>query len=130
MGKILLFLVALAVGFVAAVALASELGGELVSLTTNDASGGQRSTSLWVVDSDGFAYLRSGNQDSGWYERVVADPNVEVERDGRSRRYTAQPAADRTHEIDALMAEKYGWADTLISPIRRDPIAIRLMPAD
>src|SRR5687767_11123720 len=110
MGKILLFLIALGVGFVALVAVASEMGGEVVAVTTHDADGGERTTSLWVVDDGSFAYLRSGNQDSGWYERLVADPNVEVERDGRRGRYTAQPAADRTSEIDALMAEKYGWA--------------------
>jgi F420H(2)-dependent quinone reductase len=129
-GKILLFVVLIVVGFVAAIPIASELGGEVVSLKTNDAQGAQRTTSLWVVDSDGYAYLRSGNQDSGWYERLVADPSVEVERDGTSGRYTAEPAWDRTAEVDALMAEKYGWADTLIRPVRRNPIAIRLVPAE
>ena len=130
MGKILLFLVAVVVGFFVLVGAASEMGGEVVTLTTNDAQGAERTTSLWVVDHGGFEYLRAGNPESSWYERLVADPKVSVERGGEVRRYTAEPAPDRTPDVNALMAEKYGWADRLVGLIRGDSVAVRLMPVD
>jgi hypothetical protein len=130
MGKVIVFLVALAVGFFVLMGVASEMGGEVVKVTTNDAQGAQRTTSLWVVDDGGVPYLRSGNSDNDWYQRLVADPNVEVERDGVVARYVAQPTPERTEQINALMAEKYGWADAVIGIIRRDSVAVRLAPTD
>jgi hypothetical protein len=130
MGKVIAFLVALVVGFFVLMGVASEMGGEVVKLTTNDAQGAQRTTSLWVVDDGGVPYLRAGNSESGWYERLVADPNIEVERDGVVTRYLAQPSPDRTERINALMAEKYGWADAVIGIVRGDSVAVRLAPVD
>jgi hypothetical protein len=130
MGKVIAFLIALAVGFFVLLGVASEMGGEVVKVTTNDAQGAQRTTSLWVVDDGGVPYLRSGNSENDWYQRLVADPNVEVERDGVVTHYVAQPTPERTEQINALMAEKYGWADTVIGIIRGDSVAVRLAPAD
>lgn len=131
MGKILLALVALVVAFVLTIALASELGGELVTLYTREESGAERSTSLWVVDREGFQYLRAGDGGSGWLERLRREPEVRVERAGKAERYQAVPTPELTPEIDALMAEKYGLADRVIAVIR-DPsksMAVRLVPA-
>lgn len=131
MGKILLLLVALAVGFVLTIFLASEFGGEVVVLHTRDERGAERSTSLWVVDRQGFQYLRAGNGASAWLERLRQNPEVDVERAGESARYQAVPAPELTPEIDAMMAEKYGVADRIVSLIR-DPsksMAVRLVPA-
>ena len=130
MGKFIVFLVALAAGFFVLMGVASEMGGEVVEVTTTDAQGAQRTTSLWVVDDGGVPYLRSGNSENDWYQRLVADPNVEVERDGVVTRYVAQPTPERTEQINALMAEKYGWADALIGVIRGDSVAVRLAPTD
>ena len=41
------------IGFFVLVGAASEMGGEVVTLTTNDAQGAERTTSLWVVDHGG-----------------------------------------------------------------------------
>jgi len=131
MTKFLLFLVALALAFVLTIALASELGGEVVTLYTQDESGAERSTSLWVVDREGFQYLRAGDGSSAWLERLRRAPTVRVERGGASELYQAVPAPELTAEIDAMMAEKYGIADRVISVIR-DPansMAVRLVPA-
>lgn len=131
MGKFLLLLGLLVVGFVATIALASELGGEVVTLTTEDADGAERSTSLWVVDHGGSPYLRAGDKESSWYQRLVAQPRVRVERGGTEQVYTAEPAPDLTPAIDQMMAEKYGWADRLVGLIRRseNSMAVRLAPA-
>lgn len=131
MGKILLALLALAVAFVLTIALASEYGGEVVKLYTRDESGAERSTSLWVVDHEGFQYLRAGDGGSSWLERLRREPEVRVERAGKAERYQAVPTPELTPTIDALMADKYGLADRVIAVIR-DPsksMAVRLVPA-
>jgi hypothetical protein len=111
---------------------ASELGGEVVTLDTVDASGAHRATHLWVVDDAGFAWLRSGAPGSEWLARIDANPDVEVERGGVLQRVRAVPVrqANVRDRIHALMREKYGWADRLISGVR-DParsVAVRLEP--
>lgn len=130
-GKLLLLLLVLAVGFVVTLAAASELGGEVVTLYTRDEGGGETGTSLWVVDHAGFQYLRAGDRTAGWFERLRREPQVRVERDGKAASYQALPSPDMTRSIDELMAEKYGLADRIIGVIR-DPsssMAVRLVPA-
>jgi hypothetical protein len=131
MARILLALVALAVAFVMAIAAASEFGGEGVTLYTKDAGGVEKSTSLWVVDYGGSQYLRAGNRDSAWVERLRRNPEVRLERGGRTATYQAVPAPDLTPKIDELMAGKYGLADSFVGLIR-DPsksLAVRLAPS-
>jgi hypothetical protein len=111
---------------------ASELGGEVVTLDTVDASGAHHATHLWVVDDAGFAWLRSGAPGAAWLARIDASPDVEVERGGVRQRVHAVPVreADARERVHALMREKYGWADRLISGVR-DPgrsVPVRLEP--
>jgi hypothetical protein len=131
LGKILLVLLALVVAFVVTIAAASEFGGEVVTLYTRDSSGNEVGTSLWVVDTGGFQYLRAGDRSAGWFERLRREPAVRVERGGKAASYQALPTPDMTRTIDQLMAEKYGLADRVVSIIR-DPessMAVRLVPA-
>jgi hypothetical protein len=44
--------------------------GEVVVITTRDLHGGEHHTSVWIVDSDGHQWLRSGSATSGWYTRL------------------------------------------------------------
>jgi hypothetical protein len=120
--------------FVGTIYLASELGPEIVTLRTTDAHGGTVETRLWVVEHDGASWLRAGVDGSGWLARLEAHPEVEVERGGRWTGMRAIPVRgdpatrDRIH---ALMAEKYGLSDRLISSIRDGDgsIPVRLEPA-
>jgi hypothetical protein len=131
LGKLLLLLLTLVLGFVVTIAAASEFGGEVVTLYTRDASGSETGTSLWIVDHEGFQYLRAGDRTAGWFERVRREPQVRVERNGKAASYQALPSPDLTRKIDELMAEKYGLADRIVSVIR-DPessMAVRLVPA-
>ncbi len=124
-------LVVLVAEFFGLVLVASELGGEVITLHTQTASGEKR-THLWVVDDAGVAWLRAGMSGSGWLARIERNPIVLVERGGRLVRYRAvlvrQPQVrDRIH---ALMREKYGMADRLVS-VLRDPaqsVPVRLEP--
>ena len=119
-----------AIAFGGLIFAASELGGEGVTLHTVDGSGGEHTTSLWVVELDGAQYLRGGDGASGWVQRLRENPEVRVERGGEVAPYRAVIEPGRVREIDALMAEKYGAADAIIDVIR-DPaqsVAVRLEP--
>ena len=133
--------VAIAVGVVVGLALAVGIGqlaasesGEVLVLETLDAEGQPHETRIWVVDDAGALWVRGG-LDAGWVGRLQANPEVRAERSGQQALFLAvpdpQPAArDR---VNALMNEKYGFADRFIAvtlgdaeregalPIRLDP---------
>ena len=93
--------------------IASE-SGEVVILTTTDASGEPQTTRLWVVERDGQQWLRAGVPQSGWFVRLQADNLIKLERDGITRSYVAVPDLSLQAEINDLMSQKYGWADSYI----------------
>lgn len=129
-GKIIRWVLVLVVAFVALVGIASHFGGELVTLQTAGEMGVTTDTTLWVVDDAGAVWVRAGNPNAGWLARIEARPEVKLERDGQWRDYRATPVPGGAERINALMAEKYGWAESVISlihdentvvPVRLDP---------
>ena len=58
--------------------IASE-SGEVVVLSVATADGPQE-TRLWVVDLEGYQYVRAGHTGAGWYAAAVAAPTVRVAR--------------------------------------------------
>jgi len=125
--------VALLAAAVATVMLASEYGGEVVTVTTFDAQGTPHDTRLWIVDLRGIPYLRGG-PDSGWVQRLDSFAELDLERGGKTVRYQALPALsdDQMQRVEAAMASEYGLADRLIGLLRGDtpPVAFRLTPLD
>jgi len=113
--------------------IAASETGEVVVLHTTSA-GEQFSTRLWVVDHDGAEWLRSGGGSaSGWYGRLLAEPQVELERGSVRRRYLATAEPAMAGPINELMQAKYGWRDDVVAVLagsRDDAVAIRLTPAD
>jgi hypothetical protein len=109
--------------------VASETG-EVVVLGTVDAAGAPQETRLWIVDYEGAQYLRAGSAKAQWYARLVAQPRIEVERNGSRATYVATPAPAETKTVNELMAAKYGWADAYIGMMfsRDNAMAIRLTP--
>ncbi len=134
LGKGLLVVIVVIVTLAAGMYALSEYGGEVVILHTTTDEGKEKSTHLWVVDDSGFAWLRAGQPESRWYQRLRARPKVEVVRAGETRAYRANvvstPAAREL--INRLMAEKYGFAETIISMIHDEDevVPIRLEPLD
>ena len=108
----------------------SEIAGEVVVLRTTDAEGEVHETRLWITRIDGADYLRAGNPQSGWLERLRASPEVEVVRVNTATRYRAQPVQEMSAAVDARLAEEYGWGDRLIGLIRPEgqSVAVRLDP--
>jgi hypothetical protein len=111
--------------------VASE-SGEVVVLHTRDAQGVSHETRLWVVDHDGAQWLRAGNASVGWYARLAANPEVEIERRHDTLAYRAQPEPELRDTINERMQEKYGWADSYVCFFfpREHKIPVRLVPAE
>ena len=68
--KILLMVVLAPFIYFGLIMLASE-SGEVVVLESQDDQGEVQSTRLWVVDHDGSMWLRAGDDQSGWYQRLM-----------------------------------------------------------
>ena len=90
-----------------------------------------KKTRLWIVDAAGYQYLRA-SADAGWYQRLVANPRISVERDGQRRAYVAVPDPGETLALNQLMNSKYTWEDGIISYMtdRTQSIAVELRPLD
>jgi hypothetical protein len=111
--------------------VASEMGGEIVTLRTTDAAGAVHETRIWVVDADSHAWLRAGDPKSGWLSRLGERSQVEVERGGQRAPFTAVPQPSERDRINALFLAKYGIADRYIGALfgRDDATPIRLDPS-
>lgn len=110
--------------------IASETG-EVVVLHTSGTDG-EAHTRLWVVDHGGRTWLRSGGgPGASWYARLLEQPRVALTRDGERRAYLARTVPGMGDDINALMAEKYGWRDDFIGLLlggRDQAVAIELVP--
>lgn len=104
---------------------------EVVELHTIDEAGESVTTRLWVVDDEGFQYLRVGADGSGWFSRIQANGEFEVTRSGTRRAYTTVLRADKSGLVNELMRAKYTWGDTVIGMLtgsREGAIPIELHP--
>ena len=122
--KFFLYLIG-ALAILVVLTFVSQLGasesGEVVVLTSQGPDGGE-DTRLWVVDLDGLQYLRA-SPDSGWYQRLVAEPQVLLVRHGDSVAYRAEIRMARAEDVNRLMREKYGWRDAYIEFLIGDRMA-------
>ena len=102
--------------FYGAIMLASE-SGEVVTLRTRDAMGGEHATRLWVVDHAGAEWVRAGHPGKGWFKRAQASPTVELARAGAVSTRTAVAVLDpaMARSVNAAFALKYGAADWIVA---------------
>jgi hypothetical protein len=107
-------LLTFAILFVGAEKLASERV-EVVELHTLDMNNELVTTRLWVVDDEGFQYLRVGSDGSGWFTRLQDSESFQMTRNGQTHTYFAVPRIEKSDRINQLMQEKYTWGDTLIA---------------
>jgi hypothetical protein len=121
-----------ALGTSVALALGTYVAGErteVVVLRTVDAGGVTHATKMWVVDYDGVPWVRVANAERGWYRRLLAHPEVELERGDASTARLAHPdpALATRFAIDRAFAAKYGLTDAWYGALlRRGAIPIRL----
>jgi hypothetical protein len=116
--------------FVVGLPMIASESGEVVVLRTRDAGGSMQETRLWVVEDEGAAWLRSGSPEAGWFQRLSAEPEVEVVRHDATLPMRAVPVPQAQTRINELMLEKYGWADRYIGLLfgRDDSVPVRLDP--
>ncbi|MDG2249692.1 MAG: hypothetical protein P8N11_02515 [Gammaproteobacteria bacterium] len=88
---------------------------EVVELHTLNELGEEVTTRLWVVDDDGYQYLRVGATGSDWFTRLQANNEFDVTRNDRRYTYTAELREEKSLGINALMQEKYTWGDTFFA---------------
>lgn len=100
--------------------------GEVVQLTTYDARAHPHETDLWIVDVDGRRYVRSDLPGADWLERLGANPEVELERDGAKERARARPVDDPAirEAVARAMAEKYGFLEQLTGVLRNEQVVV------
>ncbi|MEZ4281837.1 MAG: hypothetical protein R3F21_19715 [Myxococcota bacterium] len=108
---------------------ATQYGGETVELETVDDRGTSFFTTLWVVDLHEQPWLRAGDPEAAWLQRLERDPEVFLVRDGERVAYRAEIEAGSAERVNAAMREKYGRADQVVA-VLHDParvVAIRLV---
>ena len=122
----------LALVFLAVQTLASERV-EVIDLYTTDELGEMQTTRLWVMDDEGYQYLRVGADGSGWFDRVLQNGEIKVGRNGTTASYTVVQRADKSERINDMMQEKYTWGDTFFATLlgsRDGSIPLELHPVN
>ena len=122
----------LALVFLAVQTLASERV-EVIDLYTTDELGEMQTTRLWVMDDEGYQYLRVGADGSGWFDRVLQNGEIKVGRNGTTASYTVVQRADKSERINDMMQEKYTWGDTFFATMlgsRDGSIPLELHPVN
>ena len=122
----------LALVFLAVQILASERV-EVIDLYTTDELGEMQATRLWVMDDEGYQYLRVGADGSGWFDRVLQNGEIKVGRNGTTASYTVVQRADKSERINDMMQEKYTWGDTFFATMlgsRDGSIPLELHPVN
>jgi len=75
-------------------------GDSFLVITTKRSDGAPSNTVVAGVESDGRLYVSANHWPRGWYERALANPEVEVTRGGGTAPYRAVPLG--TEELERV----------------------------
>ncbi len=119
-------------GLVAAVGLWAirQYSGEVAVLYTTDDHGHVYRTDLWVIGQESNVWIRATGPSSPWLDRLINNPEVELRRGEELRTYKATPVTHRQSQVNAYMAETYGWAEWLLAQVedRSEAVPVYLDP--
>jgi hypothetical protein len=116
--KILIWIIGILLGIVALFGIAQTIASErieVIELRTTDEMGETVITRLWIVDHDGYQYLRVGGDGSGWYSRLQANKQIKVTRAEATKTYQTLSRPDKSDIINLLMQDKYTWGDSFFA---------------
>jgi len=124
--------VALGLLFDAAIGYFQPHPGGTAVLRTLDSDGRAQETVLGLLQDNGQLWVESGHWFRGWYHRVLANPDVELIRDGKAAPYRAVPldTPEAVDLVERLMGKGKGaryWVMRAmllfapIKPVRLDP---------
>lgn len=89
-----------------------EVGREVVVVYEPTPTGAVHKARLWIVDDGPYSWIHPGNANARWWIRHMdANPIVEIDRGGETRRYRAQPDPEAHARVHQLLRERYGVAD-------------------
>lgn len=95
--------------------LASELGGEVVTLSRAQADGSNSDVRIWIVDENDAAWIEHGDPEDFWFARLAQTPELVLTRGGTTNTYLAVADPDSHTLYHQLRENKYGWADQLLA---------------
>ena len=106
----------LVAAFYGGVVIASE-SDEVITLRTQDETSAWHGTRLWVVDHAGAEWTRTGHDRKQWFQRLLRNPSVELERRGERSSRVAVPVRDEdvARAVNEVFGEKYGAADWIVA---------------
>jgi hypothetical protein len=112
---------------------ARNYGAELATLHTTDADGRDYQNKVWILEEGIDLWIRANRPTRPWLDRIRDHPDVTLERRGTRARYRAVPLSHRRPQINALMAERYAWAEWLLNFAEDRAVAVpvrleRLLP--
>lgn len=107
-------LVGISVLLVAIPIVASELGGEVVTLERAEEDGESSRIRIWIVDNDDASWVEHGDSDSYWMDHLKTSNEVILDRGGQTQTYEGTPDPDSHDLYHDLRRQKYSWADQLI----------------
>ena len=112
--------------------------GEVVVLHTRDAAGETHAVRVWVLDYEGRQWVAPGNRSNAWFQRLSADPKVELVRSGVRSCYVARvvespasiPVLERVLQKYASVIRVTALLNLLLEPggDPSPPVAVRLDP--
>ena len=76
----------------------TDIGLPVLVLTTTDEDGDTRNRALARMEIDGQLFVSANHWPRGWYNRALANPNVQVTVDGEKAGYLAVPASEEENE--------------------------------
>lgn len=112
--------------------------GEVVVIHTRDADGGSHATRVWVLDHAGRQWVAPGNRTNAWFQRLLANPQLDMVREGGRACYVAAivespesiPVLERVLEKYASVIRVTTLLNFVLEPEGDDtaPVAVRLDP--
>lgn len=116
--KIVAWLLAVILGvpilFFAFIYAASELGGEVVTLSRTEANGEVSQVRIWIVDEGDKAWIEHGAPDDFWISNLAEAPQLLLTRNGQQTTYIGTPDPDAHGLYHQLRQARYGVADQIV----------------
>ena len=69
-------------------------------------------------------WIRARNPTSPWLDRLIKHPSVELRRGEVMTTYKATPLMHRRERVNAFMAERYGWAEWVLTQVEDRSTAV------
>ena len=116
LGITLLVYVGIVAAFESLIGWFQPASGSTLVITTFDSDGAAHDRVVSRLESEGQLYVAANHWPRAWYERALANPDVQVTVDGKTADYRAVPVAaeehdrvDREHSLPAVFRVLTGF---------------------